>query len=101
MKKELLLLALKQDRPQFVHTFLKLDFNLPSIFYRHQSNREWTLNQTQLIDLYNDEEIRNVRRRKKRINSKEFCFCRAKIFIFLNKLSEKNVSIQLKISIEF
>ncbi|CAF1110172.1 unnamed protein product [Rotaria sordida] len=62
-KEQLFFEALILDRPQFINTFLKLNFNLPEMFYERQINKPWKLKWNQLAKLYND----NDKKKKERL----------------------------------
>ncbi|CAF4117301.1 unnamed protein product [Rotaria sp. Silwood2] len=62
-KEKLFFEALILDRPQFINTFLKLNFNLPEMFYERQTNKPWKLKWLQLAKLYND----NDKKKKERL----------------------------------
>jgi hypothetical protein len=63
--------ALKRDRPQFINTFIKLNFNVPGMFYQKQTNKPWKLVWRELAKLYNDDNIKNVREDK--TNRNQIC----------------------------
>ncbi|CAF3293085.1 unnamed protein product [Rotaria socialis] len=52
VKEKLFLEALILDRPQFVNTFIKLNFDLAQIFYQKKINQPWELKWHQLEKLY-------------------------------------------------
>jgi hypothetical protein len=54
VKEKLFLQALILDRPQFVNTFIKLNFDLPRMFYEPQTNKPWRLIWENLSELYNN-----------------------------------------------
>lgn len=53
--------ALKQDRPLFVNTFIKANFNVSKIFYEKQTNKPWSLNWRKLSELYKEDDSKKVR----------------------------------------
>ena len=59
-KEQLFFRALTLDRPQFVNTFIKLNFDLPRMFYQKKVNRGWELRETQLTSLYNYNQAKQV-----------------------------------------
>lgn len=67
-KQKLFIEALILDRPQFINTFIKLNFNIPEMFYEKQTNKPWKLNWEQLKKLYNKNENKRVRYKEKERN---------------------------------
>ncbi|UJR10750.1 hypothetical protein I4U23_014938 [Adineta vaga] len=61
-KEKLFFEALILDRPQFVHIFIKLNFNLRDMFYEQQTNNPWKLKWDKLAKLYNDNETKKKER---------------------------------------
>ncbi|CAF1350811.1 unnamed protein product [Didymodactylos carnosus] len=62
-KENLFLKALELDRPTFVNTFIKLNFDLPTIFYQYDdqsSNKQWKLKWNRLRELYSDNDKRKI-----------------------------------------
>lgn len=59
-KEEIFFRALNLDRPHFVTTFIKLNFDLPRMFYQKKVNRGWELRETQLTGLYNYNQAKQV-----------------------------------------
>jgi hypothetical protein len=53
--------ALKQNRPQFINTFIKLNFNVARMFYVKQTNKPWKLIWEKLAELYNEDKMKSVR----------------------------------------
>ncbi|CAF0911252.1 unnamed protein product [Rotaria sp. Silwood1] len=68
-KDKLFFEALILDRPQFVNTFIKLNFNLSEMFYEKQINKPWKLKWNQLAKLYNN----NDKKKKERLYLLEKC----------------------------
>ncbi|CAF3112137.1 unnamed protein product [Rotaria sp. Silwood2] len=64
-KEKLFFDALLLDRPQFVNTFIKLNFDLTHMFYERQTNQPWKLRLNQLLRLYNNDDKKNVRLNKR------------------------------------
>ncbi len=60
-KTKLFIAALKRNSPQFVNTFIKLNFDISPIFYQKRTNKPWKLIWDELGPLYNDNSKRNVR----------------------------------------
>ncbi|CAF3990732.1 unnamed protein product [Rotaria sordida] len=61
IKEKLFFDALLSDRPQFVNTFIKLNFDITQMFYERQTNQPWRLKLKQLIRLYEDNTMSNQR----------------------------------------
>ncbi len=60
-KENLFFEALILDRSQFINTFIKLNFNLPEMFYERQTNKPWKLKWDQLAKLYDENDQKKVR----------------------------------------
>ncbi|CAF3545225.1 unnamed protein product, partial [Rotaria sp. Silwood2] len=60
-KEKLFFDALLIDRPQFVNTFIKLNFDVTQMFYEKQINQPWKLRSKQLLRLYANDDKKNVR----------------------------------------
>jgi hypothetical protein len=58
--------ALKRDRPQFINTFIKLNFNISKMFYEKQTNKPWKLIWEKLSELYNEDPTKNVRQKTRK-----------------------------------
>ncbi|CAF1532094.1 unnamed protein product [Adineta ricciae] len=74
-KEKLFFEALILDRPQFVHVFIKLNFNLRDMFYERQINNPWRLKWDKLARLYND----NEKKQKERLYLLEKCSGKAHV----------------------
>ncbi len=59
--------ALILDRPQFINTFIKLNFDLPNMFYERKTNKPWKLKWDELVKLYNESDKKKVRNNKNSI----------------------------------
>ncbi|CAF2128607.1 unnamed protein product [Rotaria magnacalcarata] len=62
VKEKLFLEALMLDRPHFVNTFIKLNFDLAQIFYQKKINQPWELKWHQLEKLYKYDDKKNRER---------------------------------------
>ncbi|CAF4113570.1 unnamed protein product, partial [Rotaria sp. Silwood2] len=62
-KEKLFFDALLLDCPQFVNTFIKLNFDLTQMFYEKQINQPWKLRLNQLLRLYNNDDSKKNRER--------------------------------------
>ncbi|CAF3341207.1 unnamed protein product, partial [Rotaria sp. Silwood2] len=62
-KEKLFFDALLLDWPQFVNTFIKLNFDLTQMFYEKQINQPWKLRLNQLLRLYNNDDSKKNRER--------------------------------------
>ncbi|CAF1134485.1 unnamed protein product [Rotaria sp. Silwood1] len=60
--------ALLLDRPQFVNTFIKLNFDLTQMFYERQINQPWKLRLNQLLRLYNNDDRKKIKERRYLLN---------------------------------
>ncbi|CAF4285885.1 unnamed protein product [Rotaria sp. Silwood2] len=61
-KEKLFFDALLIDRPQFVNTFIKLNFDVTQMFYEKQINQPWKLRSKQLLRLYANDDKKNKER---------------------------------------
>jgi hypothetical protein len=53
--------ALRQDRPQFINAFIKLNFNVSEMFYKRETNKPWQLIWGKLSALYNEDYTKDVK----------------------------------------
>ncbi|CAF4967766.1 unnamed protein product [Rotaria sp. Silwood1] len=62
-KERLFFDALLLDCPQFVSTFIKLNFDLTQMFYEKKINQPWKLRLNQLLRLYNNDDSKKNKER--------------------------------------
>ncbi|CAF0766794.1 unnamed protein product [Rotaria sp. Silwood1] len=61
-KEKLFFDALTNNSPQFIDTFIKLNFDLSEMFYERKTNQPWKLKWAQLLRLYKKDEKKNKER---------------------------------------